>query len=93
MSTTAILSPSIATAVQISTRYGNAVAEITDGWAKVVQVVQMRSPMESAARVAIHEALPMLRYWTIDATPHNAAQEGFTCDASRVALAFPREVR
>ena len=85
-----ILSSSIERALQIATATGNSIAEVTEGWTKVRQVVHMTRPLSSDARDLIRK-ITGLRHWTTEATPHDKAEEGFTCDADRVAITFPQE--
>jgi hypothetical protein len=91
MDTREILSPVVAAAVQIAVRSGNEVSTLSTRWSKVAQVIHMKRPLDSTVRRTIQEKFPTLRYWATDPTPHNAAEEGFTCDESRVAVTFPRE--
>jgi hypothetical protein len=84
-----ILSASIEHAVQIATASGNSIAEVSEGWRKVLQVVHMTLPLSADARRLILKVTG-LRHWTTEATPHGKAEEGFTCDKDNVAMAFPR---
>jgi len=83
-----IYSDVIAKAVQFAIADGNEVAEISDGWTKVRQVVHMRKPLKNAAKEEI--AHLKLRHWTTEQTPHNKAEEGFSDDIEKVAITFPR---
>lgn len=88
MSTT-ILSPVVDKAAQTAMTYGNQIAEISEGWTKVLQVVHMSLPLSDDARASI-SADPELRHWVTEPTPHNKGEEGFTCDRDKVAISFPR---
>jgi hypothetical protein len=85
----AVKSIAIQSVVRAAVESGNEVAEITEGWSKVKQVVQMRRPM---APQVLHASklVGELRHWKSDATPHNPAEEGFVDDTQCVAVAFPR---
>lgn len=83
-----IQSVAIEKAVHIATSGGNEVAEISEGWAKVRQVVHMRRPLTKSLRDAL-AVDTRLRHWSAEATPHNKAEEGFTDDNTRVAIVFP----
>lgn len=89
MSSIPIKSAAIEEAVQTAQAHGNAVAEISEGWSRVLQVVSMAQPLSDDLRRALMGYLA-LRYWTSDPSPHNRAEEGFTDDAGRVSIAFPR---
>lgn len=86
-----VLSPDIARAVDIARSAGNDVADVSEGWSAVRQVVSMRDYMVPGLREAISAALPSLRYWRAEGTPHNAPSEGFQDDALQVGLSFPWE--
>lgn len=88
MNISTIYSDTIIKAVQCAITDGNEVAEISEGWAKVKQVIHMRRPLTKTVREQI--AHSGLRYWSTEPTPHNKAEEGFTDDAERVAMTFPR---
>jgi hypothetical protein len=89
MSTTAIKSKSIESAVQSAIAHGNSIVEVSEGWSKVKQVVHMRAPLTDEVKAAI-SAIATLRHWLAEPTPHNADEEGFTDDQEKVAIAFPR---
>jgi hypothetical protein len=80
----------IAQAVAISTGDGNEVAEISEEWDRAQQVVFMRRPLTPEVKAAIEQRCPNLRYWRSERTPHNAPDEGFTCDTDRTVIVFPR---
>lgn len=83
-----ICSSAIVEAVQCALAEGNEVAEISEGWANVKQVVHMRSPLTRAARERILSL--KLRHWLVEPTPHNKAEEGFTDESEKVAVTFPQ---
>lgn len=83
------ISPEIDQAIQIAVAAGNSVHEIYREWSKMKQVVYMTLPLDDAARDEIKRQVPSLRHWTAERTPHNAAEEGFTCDKHKVAMSFP----
>lgn len=66
---------------------GNSVAESSIGWTKVKEVVHFRRPMNERVRVEL--AACGLRHWFAPGTPHDSPSEGFTHDASGIALSFP----
>jgi len=68
---------------------GNQVIEISTGWEKVRQLVYMARPMSEKLRTAVTERYP-LRFWSADATPHDAAACGFIDEHERVSISFPR---
>ncbi|MRD46976.1 hypothetical protein GHT07_06785 [Caenimonas koreensis DSM 17982] len=84
------LSSAIDRAVQIAVEHGNDIAEISEGWTKVRQVIHMRDPLSDDVRARI-AGNSELRHWLVTPTPHNKAEEGFTCDRDQVALTFPRQ--
>jgi hypothetical protein len=88
MSDRTICSDAILKAVQLAIEDGNEIAEISEGWAKVRQVVHMKKPMTSAVREKLSHT--QLRHWTTEPTPHNNAEEGFSDDAEKVAVTFPK---
>jgi len=85
-----IQSPTVERAVEIAALAGNSVAEISEGWTKVKQVVFMKMPLIPEVRNRIAEELPSLKHWTMEGSPHNAPSEGYVCDADEVGLSFPR---
>jgi hypothetical protein len=87
--TTAILSTAIEQAASVAVTDGNSVAEVSEGWTKVKQVVHMRDQLSPTVRQKL-AADPRLRYWRTEPTPHNKAEEGFTSDEDKVAISFPR---
>jgi hypothetical protein len=82
------LSSKIDHAILIAERKGNKVAEITTGWTKVKQVVQMESPASEEILSEIAK-IPFLRNWETLPTPHNKGEHGFTDDDEKVAITFP----
>lgn len=88
MNSPMIYSDAIAKAVQCALADGNEIAEISEGWTKVRQVVHMRKPLTKAVREQISHSL--LSHWTTGPTPHNKAEEGFSDDVEKVAVTFPR---
>jgi hypothetical protein len=85
----AIKSTVIEQAVQLAVSAGNEVVEVSEGWTKVDQVIHMKKPLVVSVR-EVFMGDSRLRHWAIDPTPHNAAEEGFTDDATKVAITFPR---
>ena len=85
-----IQSAIIARAVEIACAAGNEVAEVSEGWQQVRQVVHMKEPIAQAVRLSLSSE-SKLRHWKTHRTPHNQAQEGFTDDTGRVAITFPEE--
>lgn len=86
-----IVSPHIERAVKIAIEAGNSVKEISEGWSKVKQVVHMASRLTAAVRDEIQHQAPSLRYWSVERTPHNLAEEGFICETCWVGLSFPKD--
>ena len=82
-------SPEIDQAIQIANAAGNSVHEIYREWSKMKQVVYMSLPLNDWARDEITRQIPSLEHWTVERTPHNAAEEGFTCGKHKVAISFP----
>ena len=69
---------------------GLTVVEVSAGWSKVEKVVHMGGGLLTAEKkTEIMRSEPCLRYWEVDATPHNASEVGFTCDQCSVAMTFP----
>ena len=83
-----ILSPIIEQSAQIAIAHGNSIEEISEGWTKVRQVVHMEKPITSDTKSLISND-KRLRYWASPGTPHNRAEEGFTCDEDNVSISFP----
>ena len=77
-------------AVMILKSSGNDISEITEGWSKVKQVVHMKTKLTPNDKSEVYVKQPSLRYWSTERTPHNAAEEGFTCDECRVGIVFPK---
>jgi len=88
MNSPMIYSNVIAKAVQYALSDGNEIVEISDGWTKVRQVVHMNRPLSGMTRDQISQL--KLRHWTVEPTPHNKAEEGFSDDVEKVAITFPR---
>ncbi|MHA6848778.1 hypothetical protein [Ralstonia syzygii] len=88
---TQIISPNIDRAVKIAEQGGNSVSEISEGWSKVRQVVQMSGHLTAAVRSDIERQVPSLRYWSSKRTPHNAAGEGYICEEYGVGISFPTD--
>lgn len=87
--TTSILSTAIEQAAAAAIADGNSVAEVSEGWSKVRQVVHMRDRLSQRVREQL-AADSRLRYWSTEKTPHNKAEEGFTSDEDKVSICFPR---
>jgi hypothetical protein len=68
---------------------GNAVREVQEGWTNVKQLFVMKAPMGPRVRALTVSPTTGIRHWTNKGTPHNPADEGFTCDACKVAISFP----
>ncbi len=86
-----IHSPNIARAVEIAAEAGNQIQEVSKNWSEARQVVRMRDTLDEQTRHRIPIELPSLRYWTSPKTPHNAADEGYFCDSSKIGISFPVE--
>lgn len=89
MNAPAIRSCGIEAAARVATSYGNCIVEVSEGWSKVKQVVHMQAPLTEEVRAAI-SSIAVLRHWSLEPTPHNAGEEGFTDDQEKVAITFPR---
>ncbi|MDZ7923279.1 MAG: hypothetical protein U5M23_04315 [Marinagarivorans sp.] len=83
-----ILSSIIEKSAQLAIANGNSISEISEGWTKVRQVVSMSKPLTSDLKTLIASEKG-LRHWVSPATPHNRAEEGFTCDQDKVSISFP----
>ena len=81
--------PHIDTALELARSRGNALWEVSEGWSGGT-VVFMQDPLGDSAKAAIAAALPELEYWSAPGTPHDPADEGFSCNACRFHLSFPR---
>lgn len=71
---------------------GNAIAEISEGWSMMKQVVYMRDPIAAALRTKLL-ADPNLHYCLVEPSPHNRAEECFTDGAESVSISFPHADR
>lgn len=65
----------------------NRVELVSTDWTKVREVVQMVLPMSDPLKARVL-AETQLRYWSVDATPHDRAAEGFTDDGEMVSISF-----
>jgi len=83
-----IISPYIEYAVAIALSTGYSVENVSTGWSKMNQVIEMSGRLSSELRQSIEDKVPSLRYWSTEGTPHNAPQEGFTCDEYQVSIFF-----
>ncbi|YCI82368.1 hypothetical protein M1D83_03965 [Enterobacteriaceae bacterium] len=83
-------SPYIDHAIDLAKSKGNNISNIVDGWSKVEQVIYMSSALTNDVRQLIEASEPSLRYWNVERTPHNRAEEGFICDEYKVAITFPK---
>lgn len=82
-----IQSTRIEALVQLALAEGNEVVEISEGWAKVKQVVHMRKPLsQTVQHFATNHGL---RHWHVEPTPHIKSEEGFTDDLEKVSVSFP----
>jgi hypothetical protein len=84
-----IASPMIQAIVRDATASGNAVAEISEGWTRMKQVIYMRDPLTSTLRMRL-SADSSLHYCLVEPSPHNRAEECFTDEAESVSISFPR---
>ena len=82
--------PHIEEVVNISKSSGNDILEVSEGWSKVKQVVHMKEKFKSDDKSQVQAKQSALRYWSTERTPHNAAEEGFTCDECSVGITFPK---
>jgi hypothetical protein len=82
-------SSAIDEAVEKAIAEGNAVSEISTGWTKTRKVVHMKEPLSDRLR-ALLSGDARLRAWSINPTPHNKAEEGFTDDKEKRAIVFPK---
>lgn len=76
--------------VSIAKTSGNDVTEVSEGWAKVKQVVHMKGKLSDDDKNEIAIRQPILRHWSTQKTPHNVKEEGYTCDECEVAITFPK---
>lgn len=76
--------------VNITKSSGNVVIEVSEGWTKVKKVVHMKRKLSESDKKKIQSEQPDIRYWLSERTPHNAAEEGYTCDICKVSITFPR---
>ena len=76
--------------VKVVESSGNSISEISTGWSKVKKVVHMKEGLTIEDKESILSLEIGLRYWQFDATPHNSAERGFTCDHCAVSISFPR---
>lgn len=84
-----LASPTIEAIARNAIADGNAIAEISEGWSKMKQVVHMRDPLDAALRSQL-TADSSLHYCLVEPSPHNQAEECFTDEAERVSISFPR---
>lgn len=82
------LSTLIDQAISLSLKAGNAVVEISTGWTKMREVVEMRDPLTKSLRSEIRK-LGGLREFRHEGAPHSRADEGFIDDTEKVAMSFP----
>lgn len=75
--------------LDLSKKYGNAVLEVVNGWAKVKTVVYMKLPLSVELKEKINQEDANLRYRKFDGSPHYPADEGFICDEHSIAISFP----
>ena len=76
-------------AAKIAMEEGNFLAEISEGWSKIRQVVHMGRELSPLAKRRIEAELPSLRYWNAPRTPQNPGTSGFISDIDEVGLSFP----
>lgn len=86
-----IKSPYIKHAVVLALAAGYKVDNISAGWSKMNQVVEISGKLTPELRQSIESQIPSLRYWFTKGTPHNAPQEGYTCDEYQVAMFFSKQ--
>jgi hypothetical protein len=82
---------SVLRAVEIAIEEGNALAEISEGWSGIRQVVHLATELSALTRQRIESEVPSLRYWRSPGTPHNPATCGFVSDDDGTGLSFPDE--
>lgn len=85
-----IKSPYIEQAVTLALSAGYRVENVSAGWSKMSQVIEMSGKLTSELRQSIENKVPNLRYWSTEGSPHNSPQEGFTCDEYLVSMFFPK---
>lgn len=68
---------------------GNRVAEVSTGWEMAREVVHMALPInDDLLRKTRSEGT--LTFWSFGPTPHDSPTLGFTDEAEKVAISFPR---
>jgi hypothetical protein len=82
-------SAAIDDAIEKALADGNEIAEVSTGWTKVREAIDMKRPLSKELRARL-ERDKRLRPWSIEATPHNKAEEGFTDDQAKILISFPR---
>jgi len=75
--------------IQIVNLSHSDIKDVSKGWSKVKQVVHMKKKLSNGQREKIAEEKPSLNHWVSKKTPHNPAEEGYTCNSCNVAIAFP----
>lgn len=83
-----IMSPYIEHAVALALSVGYHVENVSTGWSKMNQVIEMSGRLTPELRQSIEDNIPNLRYWSTKGTPHDKPQEGFTCDEDQVSMFF-----
>lgn len=68
---------------------GNFVAQVSTGWEMVREVVHMELPISDDLLLKTRSE-SKLTFWSFGPTPHDSATLGFTDEAERVAISFPR---
>ena len=75
--------------VQTAISDGNKVLDISTGWTKVREVVRMQNSRSDNVKEMFDNDV-RLRFWTVEPTPHNRGEEGYTDDTNKVSISFPR---
>lgn len=83
------ISPAIDDAIAFARVEGIGVRQVSSGWSKAREVVHMTAPLTDDLRARLG-ADARLRGWTVEATPDDAAEDGFTDDDRQAAICFPR---
>ena len=82
-------STAIDEAVKTATEHGNSVLEISTGWTKVKEVVYMKGPLSDELREVLSQDT-RLRAYSVSATPHDKAHDGYVDDIEQVVISFPK---
>lgn len=74
--------------VEKAIKDGNSVLEISTGWTQVREVVHMSDPLSDSLRTMLSMD-DRIRAFSVPASPHNKAEEGYKDDLEQVAITFP----